>query len=114
MCKIGLLGTVFTMTGDFFKKPFTDRGIEIVVPDDGEMQFINQKISCELEQGIVKEETRQAFLKIIERMKSKDGIQAVVLGCTELPLILNDSVCPVPCLDTMKIHIQTLVDLIVG
>lgn len=113
MQKIGLLGTIFTMTGDFFKMPFTKSNIEIVVPTADEMDYINKKISSELELGIVKEDTLKCFQQIIERMKKEDGIDAVILGCTELPLLLNDEVCPVPCLDTMQIHIQTLVDRIV-
>lgn len=113
MRKIGLLGTIFTMTGDFFKLPFDKSNIKIVVPTKAEMKFINDKISSELELGIVKEETLKKFQGIIDRMKSENGIEAVVLGCTELPLILNDDVSPVPCLDTMKIHIKTLVDMII-
>lgn len=111
--KLGLLGTIFTMTGDFFKRPFENSGITIVTPTVEEMDFINEKISSELELGIVKEETLRSFQKIIERMKKDNGIEAVILGCTELPLLLHDGVSPVPCLDTMKIHIQTLVDRIV-
>lgn len=67
----------------------------------------------ELELGIVKEETLQGFQKILKRMQQEDRIEAVILGCTELPLLLNDEVSPIPCLDTMKIHIQHLIDLIV-
>ena len=114
MHKIGLLGTIFTMTGDFFKKPFCDNGIEIIVPNPDEMEIVNKKISTELEHGIVKEETLQEFQKIIERMRDEEGIEAIILGCTELPLLLSDEVSPVPCMDTMKIHINTLVDMIVG
>lgn len=110
--KIGLLGTIFTMKGDFFKSPFSRKGIEIVVPSEAEMELVNEKISGELEYGIVKEETLCAFVKIIERMKAEEGIEAIVLGCTELPLLLNDEVSPVPCLDTMKIHVQALVERI--
>ena len=111
--KLGLLGTIFTMTGDFFKKPFHSSNIEIVTPTMEEMEYINCKISSELELGIVKKETLQGFQKIIKRMTEENGIEAVILGCTELPLLLNDEVSPVPCLDTMKIHIQYLIDRIV-
>lgn len=111
--RLGLLGTVFTMKGEFFKTPFVESGIDIVIPTEEEMDRINQKISSELERGIVKDETLREFQNIIERMKQEDGIEAVVLGCTELPLLLNDSVSPVPCLDTMQIHIKTLVERIV-
>ncbi|MDO4332770.1 MAG: amino acid racemase [Eubacteriales bacterium] len=110
--KIGLLGTIFTMKGEFFKRPFIEKGMEVVVPSEAEMELVNEKISGELEYGIVKEETLEAFAEIIERMKAKEGIEAIVLGCTELPLLLNDRVSPVPCLDTMKIHVQALVERI--
>lgn len=111
--RLGLFGTIFTMKGDFFKNPFDNSNIEIIIPTEEEMEFINHKISSELELGIVKEETLRDFQKIIERMKRDSGIEAIILGCTELPLLLNDEVSPVPCLDTMKIHINALVEMIV-
>ena len=111
--KVGLLGTIFTMKEDFFKKPFYSSNIEIITPTAEEMEYINLKISSELELGIIKEETLQEFQRIIKRMRQEDCIEVVILGCTELPLLLNDEVSPVPCLDTMKIHIQRLIDLIV-
>lgn len=112
--KLGLLGTIFTMTGDFYKKPFINAGIEIITPTAEEMDFVNYKIANELECGIVKEETLKDFQKIITRMKNEQGIEAIILGCTEIPLLLNDNVSPVPCLDTMKIHIDTLIDRILS
>lgn len=111
--KLGLLGTIFTMTGDFFKQPFYNSSIEIITPSAEEMEYIHCKISSELEHGIVKQETVQGFQKIIKRMAEEEGIEAVILGCTELPLLLTDEVSPVPCLDTMKIHIRHLIDRIV-
>ncbi|MBD5530864.1 MAG: amino acid racemase [Lachnospiraceae bacterium] len=111
--RVGLLGTIFTMTDDFFKKPFYSSNIEIIIPTMKEMEYINCKISSELELGIVKKETLESFQKIIKRMAEEEGIEAVILGCTELPLLLSDEVSPVPCLDTMKIHIQHLIDWIV-
>lgn len=111
--KIGLLGTIFTMTGDFFKQPFSRRNIEIVIPSDAEMEYVNQKISSELEHGIIKKETLESFTKIISRMQTEEKIEAIILGCTELPLLLNDKNSPVPCLDTMQIHIQDIINEIV-
>jgi len=110
--KIGLLGTIFTMTGEFFRFPFVQNGIEVIIPTESEMELINEKISTELELGIVKDETLTAFQQIITRMRDEGGIEAIVLGCTELPLLLNDGVSPVPCLDTMQIHIQEIVKTI--
>lgn len=112
--RIGLLGTIFTMTEDFFKQPFYSKEINIVVPSDGEMKYINQKISSELEHGIVKKETLECFRKIIFRMQTEEDIEAIILGCTELPLLLNDEVSPVPCLDTMQIHIQDIINEILN
>lgn len=111
--KIGLLGTIFTMTGEFFKAPFVKNGIQIIVPTESEIELVNDKISTELELGIVKEETLLFFQKVISRMKNEDGIEAIVLGCTELPLLLNDEVSPVLCLDTMQIHVRSIVKTIV-
>ena len=112
--KIGLLGTIFTMTGEFFKAPFVKNGIQIIVPTESEIELVNDKISTELELGIVKEETLLFFQKVISRMKNEDGIEAIVLGCTELPLLLNDEVSPVLCLDTMQIHVRSIIKTIVG
>lgn len=111
--RLGLIGTIFTMKGEFFREPFDKCGIKIITPTVDEMKFINDKISSELEVGIVKDDTLQAFQRIIERMKANNEIEAVILGCTELPLLLNDEVSPVPCLDTMKIHIEALINGIV-
>lgn len=110
--KIGLLGTVFTMRYDFYKLPFEREGIEVVVPDEAGCEYIDRIISDELEMGIVSEETRRKLVDIIERMKSEHRIEAVVLGCTELPMILSDRVSPVPCLDTVQIHVAEIIEKI--
>ncbi|MDF2478863.1 MAG: aspartate racemase [Sphingobacterium sp.] len=110
--KIGLLGTTVTMNGDFFKKPFIKSNIAVSIPAENERKFIGEKIAQELELGIVKEETLSRFLSIIQRMIKEDEIEAIVLGCTELPLLFNGVNLPIACLDTMQIHIQTLINMI--
>lgn len=112
MAKVGLLGTIFTMEKEFFKKPFLRSQIEIITPNADEKEYVNQKIASELELGVVKDETRAEFSRIINRMKQEDQIQAVILGCTELPLLFQGTEPPIECLDTMQIHIQTLVNRI--
>ena len=107
---IGLIGTIFTMNNDFFKTPFERNGIKVVVPNDVEMRLINDRIYNEIELGVIKQETINEFLQIINRLKTEENIEAIVLGCTELPLLLNDAITPVPCLDTMKIHIDAIVN----
>lgn len=110
--KVGLLGTIFTMEKDYLSKAFVNRGIEVVVPDADARKLVNERISKELEYGIVKESSVNELLAVISEMKEKDGIEAVILGCTELPLALSAENCPVACLDIMEIHIQKLVDII--
>ena len=112
--RLGLLGTRFTMEGEFYRLPFTRAGIEIFTPDADDMAMIDERISSELEMGIVNENTRQALVDAIARMQKRHNIDAVILGCTELPLILNDAVSPVPCLDTVQIHIKALVSKILS
>lgn len=108
---VGLLGTIFTMEQDFMKKDLLEAGIEVVIPRKRERALIAQKILEELELGIVKESTRKEFTDIIERMKAEEGIEAVILGCTELPLLLDNENCPVCCLDSVEIHLNRIVEM---
>lgn len=112
--RLGLLGTCFTMEADFFKAPFAAQDIEIVIPAPEERLWIGEKISQELELGVVKPETQNGFDAILNRLRREEGIEAAVLGCTELPLLFQGRAAPLPCLDTMAIHIQTLVDEILS
>ena len=111
---VGLLGTIFTMEQDYMKKDLEDAGIRVVVPQKDERELIAKRILEELEVSIVKESTLKEFTAIIERMKREDGIEAVILGCTELPLLLNKDNCPVYCLDSVAIHLNKLVELAMG
>ena len=107
--KIGLLGTIFTMEQDYMKNDFKDAGIEVVIPDENDRNLVANRIFEELELGIVKESTLKEFQSIIDKMRDQYGIEAVVLGCTELPLLLNSENCSVPCLDSVEIHINDLI-----
>ncbi len=109
--KVGLIGTKFTMENDFFKKPFEDRGKEVVVPTEKEQQYIHEKIVAELENGIVNEETKEQYLAIIEDMVKRDGIDGVILGCTELPMIIKEDDLELPQLNTTQIHIDRIIEL---
>lgn len=107
--KIGLLGTIFTMEKDYMKKDFLKAGIEVCVPDKEDRDLVAKRIYEELEAGIVKESTLKEMQGIINKMRDEKGIEAVVLGCTELPLILDSGNCPVPCLNSVEIHINELI-----
>lgn len=111
--KVGLLGTIFTMEQDYMKKDLVNAGIEVVVPGKEDRELIAKRILEELELGIVKESTLKEFQGIIAKMRDESGIEAVILGCTELPLLLNQGNCPVPCMDSVEIHIEDLIKHIV-
>lgn len=107
---VGLLGTKLTMESDFFKAPFIKNGITVITPNEEEQKHIHQKLFTEIELGIFKESTRDSLLKIIERMKNGNQIEAVILGCTELPLILTEEQFGIRFLNTTKIHCESIVD----
>lgn len=112
--KICPLGTLPTMEGTFFQNSFAKRGIEVVTPNAEEKIYIGTKIETELEYGKVLPETQRAFQEIAERIIREEQVQAVVLGCTELPLIFDGVELPVSYIDVMQVHIRTLIDLILS
>lgn len=111
MKKVGLLGTIFTMEQDYMKKDLLDAGVEVYIPEKEDRELVAKRIYEELEVGVVKESTLQEFVDIINKMKKDFGIEAVILGCTELPLLLNSENTPLPCLDSVEIHIRKLIEL---
>lgn len=110
--RVALLGTYPTMSGSFFADAFRAHGIGVVVPTEDEMRYVEDKIETELEQGQVLPETQRRLVVIADRLARTEGADAVVLGCTELPLALNGSLTSVPCLDVTQAHIARLVNLI--
>lgn len=110
--KLCLLGTKFTMQSDFYQKVFDKKDIRLVVPDEAEMDYIHEKIFSELEYGIVKLETKEGYLKIINRIINTHDCDGVILGCTEFPLIIKREDISVTYLDTTAIHIKKIVEVI--
>lgn len=102
--KVGLWGTGFTMREDFYKKEFTENNISLVVPDEEAQEYIHNVILDELVQGKIVEETREKLVEIAQQMVKQEKIQALILGCTELPMILNEEVLGLAVLNTTKIH----------
>lgn len=107
--KVGLLGTKITMQSDYYQKVFTRYGITIVVPDQDEQKYIHKKIMTELLFGKTLDETRKALLSIVKNMVVKESIQGLILGCTELPLILKKDEFGIHFLNTTKIHTESAV-----
>jgi aspartate racemase len=103
--RVGLLGTRFTMRGSFYPDVFARAALELVPPLDDEQDFVHAKYMGELLQGQFLPATREALLEMVGTMKRRDGVEAVVLAGTELPLILTDAVASgIPLLDTTQIH----------
>ena len=108
--KIALLGTRFTMQGGFYPKVFSRRRIDIVVPSPDEQDYVHDRYMNELIHGIFRAETRERMAAIMERLRRQEGVQAVILGGTELPLLFRDGAQPdIPLLDTTKIHVERAV-----
>ncbi len=108
--QVGILGTRFTMQGSAYPTVFSAAQITVISPSADEQDFIHGKYMGELVKGILLPQTRQQLLTIIETMVSRDGIDGVILGGTELPLILTDAFHGgIPLLDTTKLHVRRIV-----
>ena len=113
--RVALLGTRFTMTGGFYQDVFSRAGIDLIVPNDEEQAYIHEKYIGELLKNIFTDETRSGLLAIVDRLRQRDAIEAVILGGTELPLILRDAERDaMKFLDTTKIHVEKIVERLVS
>ncbi|HZZ74814.1 MAG TPA: amino acid racemase, partial [Puia sp.] len=101
--KTALLGTKFTMEATFFKDRLSRQGIEVVIPGADERQYIHQTIFSELDRGLLLTETKVRYLAIIKKLIAM-GAESVILGCTEIPLLIKPEDCTVPVFDTTLIH----------
>ncbi len=108
--KVGLLGTRFTMQSRYYQDEFDKAGISVVVPDDEEQRYIEQKLFSEIEHGVFLDDTRQGLLGIVRRMLDDERIDGIVLGCTELPLILTRDEFGIPFLNTTGIHVDRILE----
>jgi len=109
LSKVGLFGAAPTMKSGFYQKVFSENGIAMVVPSDEEQGYISGKVVNELARGLFLDETRDEYLKIARRMKDEQLIQGLILGCTEIPLLLTKSQeenLGIPLFDTSLIHMQ--------
>lgn len=100
--RVGLLGTKFTMTGPVYERALAERGMERMVPDEPTRERLNDAIFDELCQGIFEPATVQAFVAAIDDLKAR-GAECVILGCTEIPLIVSDENSPLPVLDSTRL-----------
>ncbi len=102
---VGLLGTRFTMEADFYPAALSDHGVEVLTPEREARAIVDQVIYEELVAGVLRAESRRRFRQIIERLTER-GAQGVILGCTEIPLLIREGDVAVPLFDTTTIHAE--------
>lgn len=108
--KVGLIGTSYTMNEDFFKKKLKDKyGIQTVIPDENNQKIIEDIIEKELSFNIIKKVSKQKYIKIIDKLIS-EGCEGIILGCTEIPLLIGQSDLDIPVFDTTSIHAKATVE----
>ena len=108
--RVALLGTKYTMTQDFYRDKLTERGIEVLIPEGDDIDLVNRVIFDELCLGIVKPESKAAYLRVIDELRLH-GAEGLLLGCTELGLIVSQKDVALPLLDTTVIHAKKAAQL---
>ena len=112
--RVGLLGTVFTMEKDFYRKKLEEKGLTVLVPESPEeKEIINYILKEELGRGIIENKSKEAFITIANDL-IKRGAEGIILGCTEIPLILHQEDITVPVFDTTKIHSDAIIDFAIS
>jgi aspartate racemase len=111
--KVALLGTKYTMELDFYPDALSAHGIETIIPGDADREYIHATIYNELGKGIVNDAMRERYKKIISDLMLQ-GAEGVILGCTEIPLLIKQTDSPIPVFDTGLIHSTAAVDFAIG
>lgn len=110
---VGLLGTAFTMEQDFLTSRLTAQGLTVLVPEADERQAVHRVIYDELCVGVISDASREVYLRVIESLGAR-GAQAIILGCTEISLLVKPEHCDLPLLDTTELHAQAAVAFALG
>lgn len=113
MNRIALLGTKYTMQLDFYKNALAKYGIETLVPGEKDIEFINTSIYTELGKNIFLPATRQQYVEIINKLAGR-GAEGVILGCTEIPMLIKQTDSSIPVFDTTKLHAVAAVEFALG
>jgi aspartate racemase len=109
--KVALLGTKYTMQLPFYKDKLATYGIDTIIPDETDIEFVNDCIYNEMSKGIFLPERKAAFIVLINKL-IEQGAQGIILGCTEIPILIQQADCAVPVFDTTDIHMQAAVDFV--
>lgn len=111
--RVGLLGTMYTMTGDFYRGRLEQHGLEVITPEATDRERIHQVIYDELVQGVINAAARTDYVATIGRLANA-GAEAVILGCTEICMLIDATNSPLPVFDTTTLHAQAAVRLALG
>jgi aspartate racemase len=112
--KAGLLGTKFTMEMDFYRKTLEGHGLEVLIPEKQETRdYIQNTVKEELGIGLINPETKKKYIKIVAELVDK-GAECIILGCTEIPMLISQDDFEIPVFDTTKIHSQAIVDYLLS
>ena len=110
LSKVGLIGTKFTMEHEFYKGRLKEKhGIEVVIPSEEDRQVVHDVIYNELCKGEINDISRQNFIEIINRL-TENGAEGIILGCTEIPLLVKEDDVEVPIFNTTRIHAEAAVE----
>ncbi|WP_392538018.1 aspartate/glutamate racemase family protein [Legionella sp. 227] len=107
--KVGLIGTRYTMEQDFYKNKLLKKGLQVVTPDAYDRELLHQIIYHELCHGIVTSSSKEIVLNIINKLASSYHLDGVILGCTELPLLVSKADVSIPLFDTVEIHVNAII-----
>jgi len=111
LSKVGLIGTKFTMEEEFIRERLKERfGLEVIIPEEKDRNTVNHIIYEELGKGIINESSRQAYIEVIHRL-AKHGAEGIILGCTEIPLLIRPGDVDIPLFDTTRLHAEAAVEL---
>jgi aspartate racemase len=112
--KVGLLGTKFTMEQDFYKKKLEEHGLEVLIPEKQETRdYIQYTVKEELGIGFIDPGTRANYISIVKELVEK-GAECIILGCTEIPMLISQDDFTIPVFDTTKIHSRAIVDYMIA
>lgn len=107
---IGILGTKYTMQQDFYKSILIEKGLNVIIPDEDDIELINSVIFNELCCGEINADSKKKFLDIVEKLKRK-GAEGIILGCTEIVMLISQNDIDIPVFDTTEIHAETAAQL---
>ena len=110
---VGLLGTAFTMGSHFYQDALQKRSIQVLTPDAEDQRYVNQVIYDELVNGTLRDESRAGYLNVIEKLAQR-GAQGIILGCTEIPLLIKPGDTPLPLFDTTLLHAEAALNYAIG